>query len=419
MTRRRWHQVTARLSDRGGFRLRAPGLPPTRPPPQGGRRQEKALPPLWGRVGWGAARDSGVQGYHGRVFSHSLESGPGDALSLAQENGPASLRIPPKEPAEALGTFRIKDGFRLDLLAAEPLVTDPVAMAYDEDGRAYVVEMSDYPYTDKSTDKPFAERTTDQPLGRVRLLEDIDGDGMFDRSTIFADKLSWPTGIALWKGGVFVAGDARPLVPQGHRRRRPRRRTQEGVHGLPQVQRPGRDQQPAVGPRSQDLRRGESNGGAIRGGNDVGTAPVKMACNDFRFDPATEQFELISGGARFGNAFDDWGNRFLCNIRNPVRHVVLEDRYLARNPLLPAASLLDDVAEAGDTFPIFRISPPEPWRVLRAGGSRPTPRGRLRGARRWPRAILTVGQRPDHLPRRGLPARVTTARPSSARSPTT
>ena len=50
-------------------------------------------------------------------------------------------------------------------------MTDPVAIAYDENGRAYVVEMNDYPYTDKSNEKPFVERTTDEPLGRVRLLE--------------------------------------------------------------------------------------------------------------------------------------------------------------------------------------------------------------------------------------------------------
>ena len=124
-----------------------------------------------------------------------------------QKNNPATagLRIPPKEPAEAQKTFKTLGGFRLDLLATEPLVTDPVAMEYDENGRAYVAEMLDYPYTDRTNDKPLTERTTDLPLGRIRLLEDTDGDGRFDRSTVFADGLSWPTGLALWKGGVYVA----------------------------------------------------------------------------------------------------------------------------------------------------------------------------------------------------------------------
>src|SRR5262249_46875733 len=102
-------------------------------------------------------------------------------------------------------SFRTKDGFRMDLLAHEPQITSPVALAYDEDGRAYVLEMRDYPYTDKANDKPFAESTRDRPLGRIRLLRDTKGDGVFDESVIFADNLSWPTGIACWKGGVFVA----------------------------------------------------------------------------------------------------------------------------------------------------------------------------------------------------------------------
>ena len=45
--------------------------------------------------------------------------------------------------------------------------------------------------------------------------------------------------------------------------------------------------------------------------------------NDFCFDPRNPQIEVLSGGARFGNTFDDFGNRFICNIRNPVQHVVL------------------------------------------------------------------------------------------------
>src|SRR5262245_51829656 len=55
---------------------------------------------------------------------------------------------PPTPVSEANKTFRVLDGFRMDLLAAEPLVASPVAMAYDENGQAYVCEMRDYPYTD-------------------------------------------------------------------------------------------------------------------------------------------------------------------------------------------------------------------------------------------------------------------------------
>src|SRR4051794_24261789 len=102
-------------------------------------------------------------------------------------------RIKPLSPAEALSAFKIHPGFRLELVAAEPLVTDPVSVCYDADGRLYAVEMRGYPYPEKS------------PTGYVRRLEDVDGDGRFDRSTIFVEGLSWPTSVVPYDGGVFIA----------------------------------------------------------------------------------------------------------------------------------------------------------------------------------------------------------------------
>lgn len=115
-------------------------------------------------------------------------------------------RVKPTEPADVGKTLQALGGFTMDLIAHEPLVTGPVAMAYDPNGRAYVVEMIDYPYTDKSTDVAHQERTTDRPIGRVHLLEDTDGDGKLDRSVVFAEGLSWATGIALYDGGAYVCG---------------------------------------------------------------------------------------------------------------------------------------------------------------------------------------------------------------------
>ncbi|MBI5760010.1 MAG: dehydrogenase, partial [Planctomycetales bacterium] len=254
----------------------------------------------------------------------------------------------------------------MDLLAAEPLVTDPVAIEYDEDGRAYVVEMSDYPNTDQAADKPFTERTADLPIGRVRLLEDLDGDGKFDRSTIFAEGLSWPTGVAVWRGGIFVA--ATPDIwyfkdTDGDRKADVRRRVFTGFRKF------------NVQSTMNNLRwgldgwiygAGGSNGGAIRRVADAEAKPIPLATGDYRFDPTTERFEVLPGGARFGMTFDDWGNRFICNIRNPVQHVVLPAEALRRNPHLAVRTAVHDAAEAGDTLPVFRSSPPEAWRVANA-----------------------------------------------------
>jgi putative membrane-bound dehydrogenase-like protein len=279
---------------------------------------------------------------------------------------PQLPRIPPKSPDEAAKTFRVLDGFRMELLAAEPFVASPVAMTYDENGRAFVCEMRDYPYTDKAHHKPGQENPTDAPIGRIRLLEDTDGDGVFDKSTIFAEGLSWPTGVACWKGGIFVAttpdiwylkdtdgdgvADVRRKVFTGFRKLN----VQAVMNNL------------VWGVDNRIHGAGGSNGGEIRTLAAPVAKPAVLSHSDFAFDPVTEAFELLSGGARFGGSFDDWGHRFLCNIRNPAQHIVLPARYLARNPYLAARSPLNDMAESGDQLPVHRISEPEPWRVLRA-----------------------------------------------------
>ena len=103
--------------------------------------------------------------------------------------------LPAMTPDDALKTFEAVDGFRMELVAAEPLVQSPVAAAFDADGDLYVAEMRDYPY------KP---KTGGKPLGTIRLLRDRDGDGRFEESHVFADGLLWAAGIAPWKDGVFV-----------------------------------------------------------------------------------------------------------------------------------------------------------------------------------------------------------------------
>lgn len=278
------------------------------------------------------------------------------------------------EPPNAAKTFHVLDGFEMQLIAAEPLVTDPVAITYDADGRAYVCEMNDYPYTDKAAHKPSQQNPTDAHIGKVRLLTDTDGDGTFDKATVFADGLSWPTGAACWKGGIFVT--ATPVVwylkdtnDDGVADVR-----QKVFTGFKKLNVQAVMNNPIWGLDHRIYIAGGSNGGEIQrvpGSESVmplpkDFKPLPIKRNDFSFDPSTGDVRLESGGARFGNTFDDWGNRFLCNIRNPCQHVVLPYRYLARNPYLVVPSALNDCAEAGDQLPVYRTSPPEPWREFRA-----------------------------------------------------
>ena len=112
-------------------------------------------------------------------------------------------RIPATEPADVLTTFRLAKGCRLELVAAEPLVADPVDACFDEFGRMYVAEMHGYPFSQEPTRlNPAGGGKKD--AGIIRLLEDTDGDGRMDKSVVFADQISWPTSVCCYDGGVFV-----------------------------------------------------------------------------------------------------------------------------------------------------------------------------------------------------------------------
>ncbi len=274
--------------------------------------------------------------------------------------------FPPVAPAEAVKTLRTKAGFTMDLLAAEPLVSSPVAMCYDEDGAAYVVEMLDYPYTNKATHQAWKDNTTDAPIGRVRKLVDTDGDGVFDQSFVFAEGLSWPTGICCWKGGVYVT--ATPDIwylkdTDGDNRADVREKVFTGFRKY-NVQAVINNPQWTL--ENRIVVAGATNGGTVTVPGHPEAGPLKVLRNDLRIDPRTGRIEAIAGGARFGHGIGDWGDRFLCNIRNPAQHVVFDGTLAGRNPFLAAPNPVYDAREPGDTLPVLRISPMEPWRDLRA-----------------------------------------------------
>ncbi|HEX7858715.1 MAG TPA: c-type cytochrome [Verrucomicrobiae bacterium] len=125
----------------------------------------------------------------------------GDKAGEVQAPLPASWQIPPAPPLsieEALQTFKIQPGFRIEVVAAEPQIEAPVEIEFDAAGNLYVLEMRPF--------MPNVEgKGEDQRTGRVTFLRDLNGDGRMDTNTIFADKLLMPRAIALVRGGVLVA----------------------------------------------------------------------------------------------------------------------------------------------------------------------------------------------------------------------
>lgn len=263
--------------------------------------------------------------------------------------------IPPKPVDEALRGFDTIPGFHMELVASEPLVVSPTAASFDEDGRLYVAEMVDYPYM------PKAGKT---PLGGIKLLEDEDGDGRFDRSYPFADHLLWAAGIAPWKGGVFVSSP--PDIwylkdTDGDRKADVREKVYTGF-GLKNQQAMLNNLQWGLDHRIYGSTAG--NGGSITRPSAPKARAIDVDGRDFRFDPKGFDFEAITGTIQFGNTFDDWGNRFLCSESQPLLHVVLPLHYLARNPYLTTPNPIENLAPP--PVPIFRISPVERWRQIRS-----------------------------------------------------
>lgn len=125
----------------------------------------------------------------------------GDHAGEIQREVVPSDRIPPAPaltPEQEIATFQVAPGFHVDLMAAEPLVSSPVAMQFDERGRVWVVEMKGF--------MPNADgRGEDRPVGDIAILEDTDGDGRMDKRTVFLDHLVMPRAAMLFLNGALVA----------------------------------------------------------------------------------------------------------------------------------------------------------------------------------------------------------------------
>jgi putative membrane-bound dehydrogenase-like protein len=262
-------------------------------------------------------------------------------------------RIAPLAPSETLNSFQVADGFEMQLTAAEPLVTDPVAMSFDADGRLYVVEMKDY------------SEQADDSLGQIRVLTDENGDGAYDSSVIFAATLSWPTAITCWDGGVFVGAapdiiylkdtdgdgkaDQRDVVFTGFGR--------SNVQGLLNSFQ--------WGPDNRIHGATSSAAGTVRCISKPDQPAVNLRSRDFSFDPRLLDLRPESGGAQHGACFDDWGNRFVCSNSDHAQAIIYDDGYLGRTAGVIAAPFRASIAVDGGQAEVFRISPVEPWRIVR------------------------------------------------------
>ncbi len=234
----------------------------------------------------------------------------------------------PLSPQQSLAALQPRPGMSVDLVAAEPLVIDPVAIDFGPDGKLWVAEMNDY---------PTGKTGKWEPAGRVRVLIDSDGDGIFDRATVFLDGIPFPTGIKVWRKGVLVCAAPDILYAEdtdGDGKADVVRKLYSGFGTS--------NYQARVNSLEWSLDGwiygscGLFGGTIQRVGQDT---PLSLGDRDFRLQPDRGAIEPATGRTQQGRVRDDWDNWFGCDNSTLVRHYVLPDHYLARNPhLLPPVS---------------------------------------------------------------------------------
>lgn len=262
------------------------------------------------------------------------------------------------EHQKALASLTVMDGFKVELVAAEPLVADPVAMEVDEDGNMYVVEMHGYPLDLNNS-------------GKVKLLKDTDNDGLPDTSIVFADKLKLPTGIMRWKKGVIVTdtpdiiyledtdndgkADIRKVILTGfalsnpqHNLNTPRYELDNWIYlGHEAIVTPFIFKK-EFGDEGQDIYFPDKPDGQRLGKNANGRA--------VRFNLDTYQLEELSGETQFGHTIDAWGHRLYTSNADHLFHEVLAAPYVKNNPNLLLPTATQDISDHGNASEIYPIT---------------------------------------------------------------
>jgi putative membrane-bound dehydrogenase-like protein len=304
-----------------------------------------------------------------------------NAMAVAQIQ-PATDAPRPLPTTEAARSFRLPAGFRMELLASEPLVHEPSGVCWDEQGRLYVCELHGYNLDGhydieelnktgqldhvvrriQATDeaKRKAESGT---TGTIKRLIDTDGDGRMDKAQVFADDLPPCYGMVPARGGLIVACSPH-IMFLADRDDDGRAEVREILFtGFPEGVLERRLNAPQWGLDGW-IYFGTGHGGTEITGPNL-KDPVSLPRTDLRIRPDGSAIEPVSGTTwGLGFAFTETDERFVSSIGWPATYIVpLPWQYLARNPFLPSPALNDTNPPDRRAYP---ISQPHPWRAKRA-----------------------------------------------------
>ena len=250
-------------------------------------------------------------------------------------------------PEESLQKIALDPRLELQLWAAEPQVLDPVAIAWDEFGAAYVAECRDYPYGTGPSGKTGSA---------VRRLIDTNGDGRADQSTLFGDSLSYVTSITPHRDGLLVVAPPEIFWL--------RDTNQDGVADQRNVILTGLHRGISDS-LANGLRYGLDNRFHVANGGSSGTVispllpdhKTSLKYYDFAFRPETGEVVLTgAAGGGFGLVFDDFGRAFTPYNISHIQHRFLPLRVAQRFPGFPSLPLTDSISDHGEMSRIFPIS---------------------------------------------------------------
>ncbi|MGV3586972.1 MAG: PVC-type heme-binding CxxCH protein [Adhaeribacter sp.] len=267
--------------------------------------------------------------------------------------GLAQRYLGPLSPEESLKKIKLINGFKAEIFAAEPYVYDPVALEFDEQGNAYVVEMPDYPF----------EVEPGKGKGRIRILKDTNHDGRVDKAITFAENVTEATSILPWQGGLIVtaAPDILYLKDTNH----------DGKADTREVLFTGFFQNNSEA-QITSLRLGIDNWiyannhgqqGLITLNRTPDAKPLAVRGADFRFRLDQNKFELETGPGQFGNTLGEWGHRFSNENSLHLQQVVIPWRYTHRHPYLPTSKAVTSLTDHEEIM--FQETPPPYWRAER------------------------------------------------------
>jgi putative membrane-bound dehydrogenase-like protein len=291
-------------------------------------------------------------------------------VRTVEELLPKSFRADPKKaelpdaktPQQALGTFRTRAGFVIDLAASEPLIESPVAIDWDAQGRLWVCEMYDYP--SGLNPLPQAGHKYGEPIkeppggfipgGRIKVLTDTDGDGRYDKATLFLDGLSFPTGVMPWRKGVLICAAPNILYAEDT--------DGDGRADLVRTNISGfatHNFQARVNGFTWGLDGWLHGSSGLFGGKVKSLqtgAEVDLSGRDFRYRPDTGEIEPISGISQMGRVRDDFDRWFGNDNSTLLWYYPLPDHYLRRNPNVTYPDPRVNMSRDGDANKLFPIS---------------------------------------------------------------